>query len=165
MQDWPQEIYLRAIDCRWPLKYKHNAARTRVLEDLSGVVLHLRVSSLQEMNLVLKRWLKLKAFLEITPWLTRVSQITGLRYQRVSFRGQRRQWGSCSRDGCISLNYKLLLLPEDYVQYVLIHELCHTVHFDHSRAFWQLLSGFIPNWRTLRTAVRCADDYLPRWMQ
>jgi predicted metal-dependent hydrolase len=83
----------------------------------------------------LQHWLKLEARLHLPDWLELVAQDTGHRYRRVSVRLQRSRWGSCSSTGTISLNAKPLMLPPDAVHYVLVHELSHTVHRNHSRAF------------------------------
>ena len=60
----------------------------------------------------------------------------------VKFRGQKTIWGSCSPDNTISLNYKLIVAPIQVVDYVLIHELAHIRHKNHSRTFWDLVEQF-----------------------
>jgi predicted metal-dependent hydrolase len=65
----------------------------------------------------------------------------------VSIRGQRTRWGSCSSEGAISLNWKLLAAPIDVIDYVIVHELAHIRHLDHSPQFWSLVETFYPDWR------------------
>jgi len=63
----------------------------------------------------------------------------GFRYTLVSFRNNKTRWGSCSRDNRINLNIHLMRLPSQLREYIILHELCHTVHKHHQKAFWQLL--------------------------
>jgi len=100
----------------------------------------------------LRRWIRRRARLTLPPLLERISRQTGLAYKRVSIRSQKTRWGSCSSRGNISLNDQLLFLPADVVEYLMIHELCHTRHLNHSKAFWTLTragAGLVPA-RTLR---------------
>ena len=63
----------------------------------------------------------------------------GLSYNQISFRNNKTRWGSCSRDNRISLNIHLMRLPDHLRNYVILHELCHTVYKHHQRPFWQML--------------------------
>jgi predicted metal-dependent hydrolase len=64
------------------------------------------------------------------------------------------RWGSCSRQGKITLNYFLMQLPWSLIDYVILHELVHTRHFDHSKAFWEELSSHIPDARSRQKTIR-----------
>ena len=85
-------------------------------------------------------------------------------YRRVSIRGQRSRWGSCSTSGTISLNYKLLFLDRFLVNYVLLHELAHTVHANHSPSFWALLCSLDVNARVRHKQLRLAGRNVPPWL-
>jgi predicted metal-dependent hydrolase len=74
----------------------------------------------------------------------------GLQVSRVSIRNQRTRWGSCGRDGHITLNWRLVLMPESVREYVLIHELMHLRRLDHSPAFWRLVEAACPDYRDAR---------------
>jgi hypothetical protein len=69
----------------------------------------------------------------------RLSRQTGLRYEKLTVRAARTKWGSCSGKGSISLSLFLMTLPEHLRDFVIIHELCHTVHHDHSPRFHALV--------------------------
>ncbi len=71
--------------------------------------------------------------------LAEVSERTGLKYRRVTVRKTHSRWGSCTREGNISLSLYLAALPDELVEYVCIHELCHTVHPNHSSEFHALV--------------------------
>ena len=68
-----------------------------------------------------------------------LSSANNLTYNRVSFRFQKTRWGSCSSKKNISLNYKLLTLKPELIDYVILHELAHTKHMNHSQEFWNFL--------------------------
>ncbi len=80
-----------------------------------------------------------------TAWL---AQKAGLRIGRVTVRDQRGRWGSCSSTGAVSLNWRLVLLPPALQDHVILHELAHRVHLDHSDSFWRQLAAWDPDWRT-----------------
>ncbi len=109
-------------------------------------------------------WLRRKAEKQLVPILHQVSQETGLTFQKAAVRHQKTRWASCSGQGHISLNCKLLFLPPADLRYVLIHELCHTVHLNHSADFWALVASFLPDYRERDRAVRQAWQYVPPWL-
>lgn len=110
------------------------------------------------------RWLSRRARKELTARLADLSREHGLNFGKVSIRQQRTRWGSCSRRGNISLNARLLLMPPEAVDYVLLHELCHTRRMDHSPVFWELLESCDPNYRSHKRLVRESAKALPTWL-
>lgn len=109
--------------------------------------------------------LKLIAKRTLEPWLQRCAANAGLNYKRMIVRGQRTVWGSCSSTGTISLNYKLLFLEPDMVEYVLLHELAHTRHMNHSASFWGYLERLVPNARGYDEALNDAGRVVPPWLE
>lgn len=112
----------------------------------------------------LTHWIKkyAKGFLEEE--LLKVSAETKLKFSKLIIRNQQTLWGSCSHDHAISLNYKLIFLPPSLMRHVMLHELCHTVHMDHSLSFWNLVASFDSAWREKKKALKDADQYVPTWI-
>lgn len=73
---------------------------------------------------------------------------------KVSIRNQKSRWGSCSKSGNLSFSYRIALLPPEFADYVIVHELCHIGRFDHSKAFWALVAKAVPDWKELRKKMR-----------
>jgi predicted metal-dependent hydrolase len=96
--------------------------------------------------------------------LAHVAAKTGFTYRRVQIRRQRTRWGSCSISGTISLNVCLLFLRADIVRYLLVHELCHTRHMNHSARYWALVAIHEPNFRQLDRELLRGWRHVPAWM-
>jgi predicted metal-dependent hydrolase len=95
----------------------------------------------------LERWYRRAARDEIAPRLDRACALAGLSYMRLTIRGQRTRWASCSRSGAMSFNWRLLLAPPEVLDYVVWHEVCHLQVMDHSPRFWALLQRWCPDCR------------------
>lgn len=108
--------------------------------------------------------LKRRARQVLPDWVKRLAAPNGLSVARVSVRGQRTVWGSYSSSGTLSLNYKLLFLTERYVDYVLLHELAHTKHLDHSPEFWQFLFSLDAEAEHLDATMNKATQTVPPWL-
>ncbi|MBD2022688.1 M48 family metallopeptidase [Leptolyngbya sp. FACHB-36] len=162
----PEQICLRAIGEAWQVEYcpttwhgvKLTASPFRLV--LSG-----QVANPSLCQATLQQWVAHKAGLHLISWLQSVSQELALPFERASVRQQKTIWGSCSAKKTISLNSKLLFLSPPIVRYVLIHELCHTVHLNHSPAYWELVGRYEPQYRQLDASLQNARYEIPWWME
>jgi predicted metal-dependent hydrolase len=100
-----------------------------------------------ERTAALERWYRRAAHAEVADRLDRACAMAGLSYSRLTIRGQRTRWASCSRSGTMSFNWRLLLAPEEVLDYVVWHEVCHLEVMDHSPRFWALLARWCPGYR------------------
>ncbi len=73
--------------------------------------------------------------------------IMGVSYGKITIREQKTRWGSCSDEGNLNFNWKLMLMPEGVLDYVVVHELAHRIEMNHSKAFWKLVEGVLPDYR------------------
>lgn len=82
------------------------------------------------------------------------NQAYGFAVGKIRIRNQKTRWGSCSRNGNLSFNYRIASLPERLSDYIIVHELCHLREFNHSRKFWELVAQAIPEYSAVRAELR-----------
>ena len=82
------------------------------------------------------------------------AKLYGVKYKKVAIRNQKTRWGSCSKSGNLNFNYKVAFLPKEQMNYVIVHEICHLIEFNHSRKFWAEVERAIPNYREIRKVIR-----------
>jgi len=158
----PESIHLPAIEQRIRIRYGCAQKRNTMLD---GELLRVRLSKADKhAPKLLHMWLKAYAKNYLPNMLAKVAKDMGLSYQSVTIRLQKTRWGSCSHKQSIALNAKLLFLPKDVVHYVLVHELAHLVHMNHSPQFWQYVSHFVPDYIKQRQALRTLGLALPAWL-
>lgn len=94
------------------------------------------------------------ATIQLLERLQELASEHGFKYKRATIRNQKTRWGSCSFDNNISLNIKLILLPDDLRDFIIVHELVHTREKNHGAGFWQLLTELIPDARARAKEVK-----------
>lgn len=162
----PPLIELPALQRRVNVRYHEQAVGgVRVTESAGGLRVAGAVRDKPAVCAALCRWLSRLARRELVALLREHSAASGLAYQRCSIRGQRGRWGSASTSGHVSLNYKLLFLPRPVVEYVILHELTHTLHPDHSPRFWRKLEALLPDCRRRHKQLQQAAAAVPWWAE
>jgi len=190
----PERLSLRAIGEEWGIDYRVSDGTFATVTEQpcgTGLVVSGRAGDEAAYREAVRRWLIGRARLHLVPWLASLAAEHGFDTRKVIVRFQKSRWGSYSErrpsgaefhapgiragrpavpgdrrlsPGTISLNAKLLFLPQELVRYVLLHELCHTVHLNHSPLFWGLLQEHDPESERLRRALRDAWPFVPRWL-
>ncbi|WP_242826930.1 M48 family metallopeptidase [Butyrivibrio sp. MC2013] len=87
-------------------------------------------------------------------------RLIGVKHKKIVIRDQKTRWGSCSSSGTLSFNWRLMLAPPQILDYVVVHELCHFVHMDHSPAFWALVAKYMPDYKERRAWLKSNGDLL-----
>ncbi|MDO8691644.1 MAG: DUF45 domain-containing protein [Dehalococcoidia bacterium] len=164
--DLPRQIALRAIGEDWVVQTKASEESwVRASEAGAGLLLVSgRVIHIPACLQVLRLWLLRKSHQRLVPWLRQTSLDQGLPFERALVKRQRTRWGSCSGRQTVSINQNLLFLPSHLVRYVFIHELCHTIHLNHSREFWAVVREREPAYEALRAELRKASQWVPAWI-
>ncbi|MEB3292697.1 MAG: SprT family zinc-dependent metalloprotease [Synechococcales bacterium] len=161
----PNQIEFQAIAETWQVEYTPaNVKHIKIQQIPDCIILWGNTPNEVLCRKALKSWLIGRAESFLTPWLQALSQDCHLPFNQITVRGQKTLWGSCSTDKNISLNYKLLFLPPQLVRYVLIHELCHTIHMNHSTAFWQLVQQHDAFYKRWDRELNQASRYVPKWL-
>lgn len=162
----PSEIRLPAIGEIWTVLVKNCRNNNRLLIEQPRPFSLRLVGDLRDplaWSGLLRSWLALRGKEILIPWLSQVSDRTGLRFRTAGVRVQRTRWGSCSADRHISINARLLMVEPKIAEYVLIHELCHTREMNHSPRFWKLVERHEPDYRRLDRALTIAARQMPWW--
>ena len=161
----PEAFNLSALAESWRVEYRTIKGKTvGARTDQQGrILVYGAVTDDERCKAALRRWLARHAKETLTPWLESLAAESGLRFNRVIIKNQRTRWGSCSADGVISLNAKLLFLSPSLVRYVLMHELCHTLERNHTKRFWTHLRQFEPQTDLLHGQMRDAWKQVPAW--
>ena len=82
------------------------------------------------------------------------NKIYDFKYNKINIKSQKTRWGSCSKKGNLNFNYKIALLPQYLADYIIVHELCHLVEFNHSRKFWNSVQKLVPNYPEIRRELK-----------
>lgn len=75
-------------------------------------------------------------------------------FNRIAIKNHRSRWGSCSKKKNLNFNYRIVFLPDNLVEYIVVHELCHLKEMNHSRRFWDLVGKFVPDYRQKRSILK-----------
>jgi len=161
----PVALELRAIGERWTVEYREtSSARTIAREHSDGVVVVHGPADDRARQRALRRWLCRHLDAPMDARLRALAIPLGCDPALVRLHWQRSRWGSCSAAGNINLNTKLGFLPPQLVDHVMLHELAHLEVFDHSPAFYDLLSGRDMNAAENICELRDAWRYVPLWL-
>jgi hypothetical protein len=161
----PERIELRAVGEEWSVEYRSTASpRVTVLARRDRrLIVSGQVADPEACREALRRWVSRRAHAHLVPWVATLASTNGFRPERVVIRAQKTLWGSCSFRRTLSLNRSALFLPPELAEYLLLHELCHTVHLNHSPKFWKLVSDHCADYPELRRRLRRAGGLVPAW--
>ena len=161
----PQQIALPAVGRSITVRYLPKDGRTvRYRFSANCLTLSGKISDERECIGAIRRWLAGFAKAEFAPRLQALSDLTGIDYCRMQVRAQRTCWGSRSSSGTLSLNLCLMFLRPELMRYLMIHELCHGRHMNHSKRFWRLVGRFEPNYQRLDTELTECWRSVPSWL-
>lgn len=161
----PDTLELAALQNRYQVEYVDVPEPTRVLLQAPGQLLVTGVlSNRHSIAKALGHWLFDVAAENFGSQLRSIAEEFGFDFARCQIRRQRTRWGSCSISGTISLNVCLLFLDPRIVRYLMIHELCHTRHMNHSARFWSLVATCEPDYRELDRSLTRSWQQVPGWI-
>ena len=165
----PAFVEFLATGERWRVHVAGGTGRIRVLERGTAMdpfrVLEIRGAMTDRgARLALRNWLKRAAMQRLGPRVDAWAASSGVRHSKVEIRRQRSRWGSCSVRGTISLNLCLLFQRPEIVDYLVIHELMHVKHMNHSPRFWAAVEKHCADWRALDRELVQGWRHVPRWV-
>jgi len=134
--------------------------KERVVLTTNKIVIFLSEDRVLAPKVILNSWLKSYSKRLILKRVQELAALHNFTYNRVSIREQSTRWGSCSSEKNLNFNWKLILAPPEILDYVIIHELAHTVELNHSKAFWNVVEQAMPNYKECRIWLRKNGDSL-----
>ncbi|WP_415898436.1 M48 family metallopeptidase [Neptuniibacter sp. QD48_11] len=108
----------------------------------------------------LKKWFKEQAVQIISERVSYWAHKMGVQYNLLKYKSFKRRWGSCSARGEITLNWRLVFADKNIIDYVVIHELSHLTHLNHSPRFWALVEKYCPDWREKRSYLQSKNAWV-----
>ena len=111
-------------------------------------------SARKNAELVFQNWYRKQALQIITERVKYFADKYDLHFAKIRITSARTRWGSCSSKGTLSFSWRLILTPMETVDYVVVHELAHTVHHNHSKRFWSLVEKIMPDYKEQRKRLR-----------
>ena len=161
----PESLLITATGKDWRLEYIQGKSLSVSIrkKDENTLVIRGNISDQLACKQALQRWLARHAREILVPWLEALSHEHELPFKKTTVRTQKTRWASCSSRGTISINTQLLFLDKQQVDYVFLHELCHTVHMNHSPKFWALLEKLMPDYKNHHHEIHNNWKKIPRW--
>lgn len=136
---------------------KYNLIKTNVKQIQTGNKFEIFVPEKLEgdkLTKSLSQWLKKLAKKTLSERLNFIENRINLKSSSFKIGDSRGRWGSCNSYGNIILNYRVVMLPPEIIDYVIVHELCHLVELNHSKKFWQTVERFLPNFEIQRKGIK-----------
>ncbi|MEM7612172.1 MAG: YgjP-like metallopeptidase domain-containing protein [Pseudomonadota bacterium] len=168
----PEALELEAVGERWQIQRQYrsgHALRTSVRPGSGPTQFVLRLSGdnaipQARLKAAVRQQLVARARSMYLQLLTPLAGQMGARFSRLQVRNQKTCWGSYSGRGTISMNYAGVFLKPSLVHYLCVHELAHSHHMDHSRAFWKRVEQFVPDARAVDRELGGTHRVLPAWL-
>lgn len=134
----------------YPLEIVKDQKRKLVLEDCFKLAESVQANA----ETVFQNWYRQQAGRIITGRVQHFADNHQFSYKKIRISSARTRWGSCSTSGTLGFSWRLILTPPDVIDYVVVHELAHTVHHNHSKRFWKLVETLLPDYKERRRQLR-----------
>ncbi len=161
--EYPLLLELRGVGEVWNIIY--NDTTHDLGENYHTYHLVCPKVSLAKVHSILTAWLYKRAYGFYAYILQDLVSKTGLRYSQLVLSNPKTRWGSCNSAHKIRLNVGMIFLPQELINYVILHELCHTKKLNHSQQFWQLIEKYNPDYASCERELKQAHKYLPIWLR
>jgi predicted metal-dependent hydrolase len=129
-------------------------AAKEITLDGDSLIAPLRLNDSKKFINALKRWYKENALEIFTVRTDMFCRIMKLKYEKIKINDSKKTWGSCDSNKNISYNFRTVMLPPSIIDYIIVHELSHLRHLNHSAKFWAEVAKYIPNWKEHRKVLK-----------
>ena len=173
LQQWvveafpPQQLELQALDERWRISKVASQSSRMHWQETADRELQLHLpegANRMQSRVLLLEWLRHYLRPHFERRLSTLAACHGFHYESMQLRRQRTRWGSCSKRGVISLNLCGAFQAPEVLDYLMLHELVHTRHMNHSDRYWKAVEAVCPAWRELDLALTRGWQHVPQWI-
>jgi hypothetical protein len=88
------------------------------------------------------------------------ANLIGVKPTKVVIKAQKSRWGSCNNKGELTFNWRLVFASEEVIDYVIVHELCHMIHMNHSKQFWDTVKAIVPDYKIRRDWLKAEGGFI-----
>jgi len=120
------------------------------------------MSNKNNFNRLFKQWLDEQIIVQSKYFINAISKKLNLNIKGLKLSNSFNYWGSCNTNGIIHLNWRLIFAPTNVLNYIIVHEICHLIEFNHTQNFWRLVEKFCPNYKEQVKWLKKNDNYLYR---
>ena len=141
------------------------AEQTAIILDQDQLIVQAQGNSPEALNALLRDWFYQRAkeiLLERTEFY---SQALGHQPTNIIFKAYRSMWGRCNASGEIAFDWRIVMAPDSVIEYLVVHELCHLTHFDHSSRFWDLVESVKPDFRESKLWLRANVGWIKQMFE
>ena len=115
---------------------------------------HISINNKDSLNDVIIDWYKKEAQRILTDRVKYYAENYSLKYNKITIKEQKTVWGTCNSKNDLTFNWKIIMFNLDIVDYIVVHELSHSIHKNHSKSFWNLVESILPNYKELRKKLK-----------
>lgn len=148
----PSSITLRG--CTYPIQYRISEELRLTQCDSFFILSHPPATPPLAIRQLIESYYRQYARELLTAKTSYWAKRIGVSYNRIAIKSQKTRWGSCSAKGNLNYNWHIICTDDELIDYIVIHELCHLRHLNHSHAFWQLVASHCPSYRECRSRLR-----------
>ncbi len=164
VREWRDGETLRFLGRDYPIVVADGRGRDALAVRLRGGRIEVRIPATEREDarrrlaaLAVERWYRQQASRHLSQRVARFARRLRVQPRAVRVGAPRRRWGSCSADGVLRFNWRVMTAPPEVVDYVVVHELCHLLHPHHQTPFWEAVAAVLPDYRARREALRAQD--------
>jgi predicted metal-dependent hydrolase len=142
-----QFILYRGKDYKLKIENDYNIKKSKVVIISDEIVVTTNQEQNQDIAKILEQWYREKAKVLIHQRLDHYNVYINKKISNVRVKNQRRRWGSCSNLSNLNFNWRIIMMPDEMFDYIIVHEMCHLLHLNHSKDFWRAVEEILPDYK------------------
>ncbi len=146
-RDWYHTRQIMYLGEYWPVEIRTGLDMTQKVDFTEKGFIIVSDGSESMAKQLVEQFYRIQAKEKLTKLAYQYAELVGVQFHKITIRNQKTRWGSCSSKGNLSFNLRILCAPQEMIEYVVLHEVMHLKHFNHSKEFWADIEKFMPNYK------------------